>query len=464
MAASKGITMQTLISGGTVLSAAGAARADVLVNGERIEAVGVSLAAAADRTIDATGRYVLPGGVDAHTHMELATPGGVACDDFVTGTRAAACGGTTTIVDYAGHERGEPLLAGLARWQAMAADRSYIDYGFHMMISEVDDKVLAELSDLVAEGVTSVKIFMAYPDRYMIDDARVLRVLRTAAGLGLLTAVHAENGGPIELLREEFVAAGHTAPSYHAASRPALLEGEATGRVIALARLAGAPVYIAHLSAAEALAAVHAARDDGRPVYAETCPQYLFLDQSQLAGPDGARYVCSPPLRTAQARHALWQGLRRGDLDVVATDHCPFTTAQKARGAGDFTQIPNGLHGVEERLTLLYQGVHTGQLSLERWVEVCSTAPARLFGLYPRKGAIVPGADADIVVFDPAAERTLSAATHHSAVDYSVYEGMVVRGRPDLVMQRGAVLADDQGFHGEPGAGRYLRRELPVLS
>ena len=455
--------MRTLLSGGTVLGAGGAVRADVLVDGERVAAVGVSLTAAGDRTIDATGRYLVPGGVDVHTHLELATPAGVACDDFVTGTRAAACGGTTTIVDYAGHDRGESVLAGLARWQAMASGRAQIDYAFHMMIAEVDDRVLAELADLIAEGVTSVKIFMAYPGGYMIDDAQVLRVLRRAASLGMLTAVHAENGGPIEVLRAESVAAGRTGPAYHAASRPALLEGEATGRVIALAEIAGAPVYIAHLSAMEALAAVHAARDRGLPVYAETCPQYLFLDQALLAGPDGARYVCSPPLRTEPARRALWLGLQRGDLDVVATDHCPFTAAQKARGADDFTLIPNGLHGVEERLTLLYQGVQRGLISLARWVELSATAPAKLFGLYPRKGAIVPGADADIVVFDPAVERTLSAATHHSAVDYSVYEGMVVRGRPQLVMQRGEVLVDEQGFHGRPGAGQFLRRGPPQL-
>lgn len=454
--------MRTLISGGTVLSAAGAAQADVLVTGEQIQAVGTSLGAA-DRTIDAAGRYVIPGGVDVHTHMDLVTPNGVACDDFSTGTMAAACGGTTTIVDYAGHDRGESLLAGLARWQAKATGHAHIDYGFHMMISEVNDRVLAELAELVNAGVTSIKIFMAYPGVYMIDDAQILLVLREAARLGILTAVHAENGGPIEVLRREYVAAGRTEPLYHAASRPALLEGEATGRVIALAELAGAPVYIAHMSAAEAVAAVHAARDMGRQVFAESCPQYLFLDETLLSGPDGARYVCSPPLRKARARQALWLGLQRGDVDVIATDHCPFTSVQKAAGKEDFTLIPNGLHGVEERLTLLYQGVARGLISLSRWVELSATAPARLFGLSPRKGAIVPGADADVVVFDPTAERTLSAANHHCAADYSVYEGMAVRGRPDLVLQRGQILVDEQGFLGTPGAGQFLRRDLPVL-
>jgi dihydropyrimidinase len=454
--------MRTLISGGIVLSAAGAVRADVLIDGERIAAVGTSVGPA-DRSIRAAGRYVLPGGVDVHTHLDLATPNGAACDDFATGTRAAACGGTTTIVDYAGHERGEPLLTGLARWQAKAAGRAHIDYAFHMMISEVNDQVVAELASLPDAGVTSIKIFMAYPGVYMIDDAQIYRILRAAARLGILTAVHAENGMVIEELRREYVAAGQFGPRYHAESRPALVEGEATGRLITLAELAEAPVYIAHLSAAQALAAVHAARDRGQRVYAETCPQYLFLDECLLSGPDGARYVCSPPLRTKAARQALWRGLRRGDLDVVATDHCPFTAAQKARGASNFTLIPNGLHGVEERLVLLYQGVVAGRISMARWVELSATGPARLFGLYPRKGAVVPGADADLVVFDPAAERVLSAVTHHSATDYSVYEGMAVRGRAEVVMQRGEVLVDGDGFHGSPGAGRFLRRSTAAL-
>ncbi|MGO9079461.1 MAG: dihydropyrimidinase [Streptosporangiaceae bacterium] len=455
--------MRTVISGGTVVTAAQAFRADVLVRGERIAAVGMSLAAGADRVIDATGKYVIPGGVDAHTHLELATVAGVACDDFVTGTQAAACGGTTTIIDYAGHDRGEPPLAGLARWQRKAAGRAQVDYGFHMMISEVTAGVLGALADLAAEGVTSVKLFMAYPGVYMIDDAAIFRALRETGGLGMLAAFHAENGGPIEVLRAEAVAAGRTQPRFHAQTRPALCEGEATSRAIALAEMAGAPAYIAHMSAAEALAAVHAARDRGRPVYAETCPQYLFLDDTLLAGPHGERYACSPPLRTPAASAALWAGLRRGDVDVVATDHCPFTAAQKAGGADDFTAIPNGLHGVEERVTLLYQGVHRGLISLSRWVELAATGPARLFGLAPRKGAIMPGADADIVVFDPAPRHTLSAAGQHSAVDYSVYEGLEVHGQVQTVLLRGEEVAGSGGFRGRPGGGRYLSRGLPQL-
>ena len=455
--------MRTLIAGGVVVTAADVLTADVLVDREQIAAVGLGLGASAERVIDAAGRYVIPGGVDVHTHMQLATSGTVACDDFASGTAAAAWGGTTTIVDYAGHDRGEPLLSGLARWQAKAAGAAHIDYGFHMMVSQVDDRVLAEFAGLAAAGVSSVKLFMAYPGVYMIDDAAFFRALRRAGELGLLAAVHAENGGPIEVLRAEYVASGLTGPAYHARSRPALLEGEATARAIALAELAGAPVYIAHLSAAEALAAVHVARDRGRPVYAETCPHYLYLDESVLSGPEGARYVCSPPLRQAGTPDLLWQGLRRGDLDVVATDHCPFTTSQKSRGEADFTQIPNGLNGVEERLALLHEGVCRGEISLTRWVDLAATAPARLFGLYPAKGTIAAGADADLVIFDPAATRSLSAATHHGASDYSVYEGLTVHGWPELVMQRGQVLVDADGFHGRPGAGRFLARGMPPL-
>lgn len=457
--------MRTLVAGGTVVTASDVFRADVLVDGERIAAVGMLDRALADRVIDASARYVVPGGVDAHTHMELATPNGVACDDFATGTAAAAWGGTTTIVDYAGHDRGEPLLAGLERWHAKAAGKSYIDYGLHMMIREVTERVLADLGKLADAGVTSVKLFMAYPGVYMVDDGAIYRAMRRAQERGSLVALHAENGPVIEALIACYLSQGKTAPAFHARSRPSVLEGEATSRAITLAALADAPVYIAHLSAAEALTAVRRARDAGLRVYAETCTQYLYLDEGALQRPgaDGAKFVCSPPLRPPGHQEALWKGLRRGDLDVVATDHCPFTLAQKQRGAGDFTKIPNGLPGVEDRLTLVFQGVLDGRLSLNRWVEVVSTAPAKLFGLYPRKGAIAPGSDADLVVFNPDAERTISARSHHMSVDYSCYEGLRVRGVPDVVMQRGHVLVDCGTFHGKPGTGRYLPRTAPVL-
>ncbi len=455
--------MRTLIAGGTVVTATDETEADLLIDGEQIVALGHDLAGSerdVDRIIDASGRYVIPGGVDVHTHMELDASGAVASDDFVTGTRAAAWGGTTTIVDYAGHDRGEAPMAGLARWHDKARGRACIDYGFHLMLSEVNEGVLAALSDLVREGVTSFKVFMAYPDRYMIDDEEMLLVMQRSAALGTLVAVHAENGGAIELLRRELVAEGHLAPEYHAASRPPSVEGEATARAIMLAGLAGTAVYIAHLSALPALDAVHEARDRGQNVYAETCPQYLYLSEEDLHRPgvEGARFVCSPPLRPAETRAALWQGLRRGDLDVVATDHCPFLSEQKAVGAEDFTRIPNGLHGVEDRMALLYEGVHRGELTRNRWIEVAATAPAKLVGLYPRKGTLAPGADADVVLWDPAGERTMSASTHHMNVDYSCYEGLTVHGRADVVLQRGEVLVEDGQFVGQPGAGRYLPR------
>jgi dihydropyrimidinase len=486
--------MRTLVAGGTLVTATDTIRADVLVEDEKIAAIvtaevsaaevraaeatpaDISAAGAtpagvraadvrADRVIDATGRYVIPGGIDAHTHMELAAPYAVACDDFATGTAAAAWGGTTTIIDYAGHDYGEPLLAGLERWHAKAAGRAHIDYGFHLMVKEVSDQVLADMALLAGAGVTSVKLFTAYPGVYMVDDAALLRAMCRAAELGSMVAVHAENGGAIEVLAARMLSEGKSSPVYHARSRPAVLEAEATSRAITLARLAGAPVYIVHLTAARALDAVHAARDEGASVYAETCVQYLYLDEGDLAraGAEGAAYVCTPPLRSAADRDALWRGLHRGDLDVVATDHCPFTLADKRRGLGDFTKIPGGLPGVEDRLTLAFQGVLDGRISLNRWVEVTSTAPAKLFGLHPRKGTLAPGSDADLVVFDPSAEREIAAATHHMNVDYSCYEGMRVRGRPETVMQRGHVLLAGNAFHGRPGAGRYLPRHAPAL-
>jgi dihydropyrimidinase len=455
--------MKTLVAGGTVVTAADTVRADVLVDGERIAAIGALPETAADQVIDASHRYVIPGGVDAHTHMELATPSGVASDDFATGTAAAAWGGTTTIIDYAGHERGESMLAGLERWQAKADGKTYIDYGLHMMVREVNDRVLADLGRLMSAGVTSVKLFMAYPGVYMVDDGALLRAMWRAADLGALVAVHAENGDAIETLIARHLTEGKTDPIFHALSRPSALEGEATNRAIALAGLAGAPLYIAHLSAAQALEAVHAARDHGQRVYAETCPQYLYRSDDDLRRPgiEGAKYVCSPPLREPWHAGELWQGLQRGDLDVVATDHCPFTLAQKQQGGGDFTKIPNGLPGVEDRLTLVYQAVADGRLPLSRWVDVVATAPAKLFGLYPGKGTLAPGSDADLVVFDPDARRTISAAGHHMNVDYSCYEGTPVHGRPEVVMQRGRVLVRDGTFRGTPGGGRFLPRGTP---
>jgi dihydropyrimidinase len=415
----------------------------------------------ADRTIDATGRFVMPGGIDVHTHMELPFGGTFCSDDFATGTRAAAFGGTTTIVDFAVQDYGEPLRAGLDRWHAKAEGKASIDYGFHMIVREVDDKILDEMDQLVGEGVTSFKLFMAYPGVFMLDDASIFRAMRQAADSGAMIMMHAENGGPIDVLVRQFLEEGRTDPVNHGLTRPAVMEGEAVHRAFRLAELAGTPAYIVHLSSRDALNALREARDRGQPAFAETCPQYLYLSQDDMARPgfEGAKYVCSPPLRTADHQEDLWTGLRGGDLQVVSTDHAPFNySGQKDLGRDDFSKIPNGLPSVEDRFTLLYGGVETGRIGLNRFVELVATAPAKMFGLYPRKGTIAPGSDADIVVFDPHVERVISAASHHMNVDYSCYEGMPVRGLPEIVMQRGSVLVEDGTFHGSPGQGRFLPR------
>ena len=460
--------MTLVVRGGTVVTAAGAFPADVLVEGEKVAALadpatGLARgwAASADRVVDAAGKYVVPGGVDAHTHMQLQLGGTVSSDDFETGTRAAAWGGTTTIVDFAAQAKGESVREGLEARLAEAEGRCAIDYGLHMVLGDVGEASLKEMDALVDEGVTSFKLFMAYPGTYYSTDGEILEAMQRAAANGALVMMHAENGIAIDVLVAQARARGHTDPAFHARTRPSALEGEATARAIALAKVTGAPLYVVHLSAAEALAAVVAARDAGQNVFAETCPQYLYLSADELDRPgfEGAKYVCSPPLRPREHQDELWRGLRTNDVSVVATDHCPFCWKdQKELGRGDFSKIPNGLPGVEHRMDLTYQGVVDGRLSLERWVEVTSTTPARMFGLYPKKGAVAPGSDADLVVYDPAATQVLSAATSHMAVDYSCYEGTPVRGKVDAVVSRGRVILEGGRYLGRPGDGAYLAR------
>jgi dihydropyrimidinase len=462
--------MGILISGGMVISASGAARLDVLTDGERIAAlaapgteVAASWAASADRVISAAGKYVLPGGIDAHTHMEMPFGGTFAADTFETGTRAAAWGGTTTIIDFAVQAKGASLLSTLDNWHRKADGQCAIDYGFHMIVSDVNDATLKEMDACIGAGVNSFKMFMAYPGVFYATDGEILRAMQQAAQTGALVMMHAENGIAIDQLVAQAVAAGKTDPVQHGLTRPPELEAEATSRAIALARVTGSPLYIVHLSAAQALDAVTAARDTGQNVFAETCPQYLYLSIEDLARPgfDGAKFVASPPLRPREHQGSLWRGLRTNDLSVVSTDHCPFCFAeQKELGRGDFSKIPNGIPGVEHRMDLLHQGVTGGELSLARWVEVASTTPARMFGLYPGKGTIQPGADADIVVYDPAARQVLSVATHHMNVDYSAYEGMEITGRVQTVLSRGRVIIDAGQYHGVTGHGRFLQREL----
>ncbi|HWG60693.1 MAG TPA: dihydropyrimidinase, partial [Streptosporangiaceae bacterium] len=377
-------------------------------------------------------------------------------------------GGTTTIIDFAIQTPGEVVPECLERWHAKAAGACAIDYGFHMILGGVEDESLKAMDHLIDhEGVSSFKLFMAYPGVYYSDDGQILRAMQQAAGNGAVIMMHAENGIAIDVLAAQAVARGETAPLYHGLTRPAALEAEATHRAIALAGVAGGtPLYIVHMSASEALAEVSAARSLGANVFAETCPQYLYLtleDQLGAPGFEGAKWVCSTPLRSKHQPHArdLWRGLRTDDLAVVSTDHCPFCFKdQKELGRGDFSKIPNGMPGVEHRMDLLHQGVVAGELSLARWVEVAATTPARMFGLYPRKGVIAPGSDADIVIYDPQATQTLSARTHHMNVDYSAYEGLSITGRTQTVLSRGQVVIDDGEFRGAAGHGRFLERQL----
>ncbi|MFD8197380.1 dihydropyrimidinase [Streptomyces wuyuanensis] len=457
---------RTLIRGGLVLTAADESHADVLVEDGRVAALAAHGSSAAeswtaDRTIDATGKYVIPGGVDAHTHMELPFGGTFASDTFETGTRAAAWGGTTTIVDFAVQTKGQTLREGLDAWYAKADGNCAIDYGFHMILSDVNESSLKEMDLLVEEGVTSFKLFMAYPGVFYSDDGQILRAMQRGTANGGLIMMHAENGIAIDVLVEQALARGETDPRYHGEVRKVLLEAEATHRAVQLARVAGAPLYVVHVSAEEAVAELAAARDKGLPVFGETCPQYLFLSTDNLAEPDfeGAKYVCSTPLRPKEHQAALWRGLRTDDLQVVSTDHCPFCfSGQKDLGRGDFSKIPNGLPGVENRMDLLHQAVIDGHISRRRWIEIACAAPARMFGLYPKKGTIAPGADADIVVYDPHAEQVLSAATHHMNVDYSAYEGKRITGRVETVLSRGEVVVDGREFTGRAGHGVFTPR------
>ncbi|RLV10101.1 dihydropyrimidinase [Streptomyces griseocarneus] len=457
---------RTAVRGGLVITAAEETRADVLVEDGRIAALATPDSDFArgwtvDRTFDATGKYVIPGGVDAHTHFDFPFGGTASSDTFETGTRAAAWGGTTTVVDFAVQPRGGALREGLDTWHAKAQGTCAIDYAFHMILSDVTEGSLKEMDLLVGEGVTSYKLFMAYPGVFYSDDGQILRAMQRAAGNGGLIMMHAENGIAIDVLVEQALAAGHTEPRYHGEVRKALLEAEATHRAIQLARVAGSPLYVVHVSAQEALAELARARDAGLPVFGETCPQYLFLSTDNLAEPgfEGAKYVCSTPLRPREHQEALWRGLRTDDLQVVSTDHCPFCfSGQKELGRGDFSKIPNGLPGVENRMDLLHQAVVEGRISRRRWIEIACAAPARMFGLAPHKGSIVPGGDADLVIYDPHAQQTLSARTHHMNVDYSVYEGRRITGQVETVLSRGEPVIDGRRFTGRAGHGRYVPR------
>src|SRR5215467_14019144 len=459
--------MRTLIKDGTVVTASDTFVADVWIEAGKI--VGLTHpsqrgAQTAEQTIDAAGQYVIPGGIDCHTHMELPFGGTTASDDFDTGTVAAAHGGTTTIVDFAIQQKGGSMRAGLDAWFAKAEGKAAIDYGFHMIMTEANPAALDDMAAMVREGVTSFKMFMAYPGVFLVDDQQIFRAMLRAGELGALITMHAEIGLPIDVLVQRALAQGHTAPIYHALTRPEAAEATGTERAIALAEMAGVPVYMVHLSAQRALERVIEARDRGLPAYAETCPQYLFCTEDDLRGEPGnewkgAGYVCTPPLRPRHHHDHLWRGLRNYDLQVVSTDHCPFCMkGQKELGRSDFSKIPNGMPGIETRLHLLYEAVREGRISLNRFVEITSTAPAKIFGLYPKKGTIAVGADADVVVWDPEKRFELSHANLHMKADYAAYEGKTVVGAPSHVLARGELIVEHDKLLARPGRGQFLRR------
>jgi len=454
-----------LFTGGTVITAEGSYQADVLVEDEKIIAVGAALSSDGAETVDASAKLVMPGFIDAHTHMDMPFGGTVTADDWATGTAAAAAGGTTTIIDFALQEEGGTLAGAVETWTEKARDKALIDYGFHVAITDLRDDVKTELPSLAAKGIASVKIFMAYKGTPLYsEDDDLFEVLQLSKDAGVLVLVHAENGDVIAKLQEQALARGEVAPRFHALTRPPQVEAEATGRAIRLAEVAGAPILIVHVSCAPALEEIHRAHQRGQTVYAETCPQYFAFSYSDLAreGFEGAKYVCSPPLRDESNRPALWNGLKVGDLQIFGSDHCSFNyEGQKEMGRDDFTLIPNGLPGAEERAMALWTlGVVEGRLSENQFIAALSTNQARIYGMYPKKGALVPGADADIVLWDPKFSVTATAENRHGNVDYTPYEGMAFDGGPASVYVRGRLVYRDGEIIGEHGSGRFVERSF----
>jgi len=457
------MSFDTIIRNGSVVTATDTYLADIAIANGKIAAVGKDLPTQnSSHVLDAAGKLVLPGGIDVHTHLDMPFGGTTSADDFETGTRAAAFGGTTTLIDFAIQYKGQPLRQAFDTWMSKASNKAVCDYAFHCIVTDVSGGQLSEMNDLVHEGVTSFKLFMAYPGVFMLDDGSIFKALQTTSRNGGMVCMHAENGSAIDVIVQQALAEGKRAPKYHALTRPTTAEAEATARAIALAEMAGAPIYIVHLSCNDALEKVREARDRGLPVYAETCPQYLYLSIENFDAPgfEGAKYVFTPPLREKWHQEKLWNGLKCDHLQVVSTDHCPFCfKEQKEMGRDDFTKIPNGGPGVEHRMSLIYSGgVASGRFSANRFVELVSTAPAKLFGLYPRKGTIAVGSDADLVIFDRKRKHTISAKTHHMRVDYSMFEGIQVTGMPDIVLSRGKVVVDGDKFLGRAGQGEFLRR------
>ncbi|HVE55332.1 MAG TPA: dihydropyrimidinase [Pyrinomonadaceae bacterium] len=453
--------MKTLIKNGRIVTAVDDYRADILIEDEQISVIGKTLEMEADTVIDASGKLVIPGGIDPHTHMELPFGGTSSSDDFFTGTRAAAFGGTTTIIDFAVQTKGESMLAGADLWHQKAEGKAVIDYGFHLITTDFEDRHKPEMFKLIDEGITSFKLFMAYPGVFLSDDATIFRAMSAAGERGGLVCMHAENGIVINEIIKKFLAEGRTAPKYHALTRPTIAEAEGVHRAIALAEMAETPVYIVHLSCTDALNQVRQARDRGIPAFAETCPQYLFLSIDDYGeGFEGAKYVMTPPLREKHNHDELWKGLKMDDLQIIATDHCPFCMKdQKELGRDDFSKIPNGAPGVEYRMELIYNGgVVENRISLNRFVELTSTAAAKMFGMFPKKGTIAVGSDADIVIFDTEKEHTFTLEAQHMNVDYCAYEGKKIKGKVETVLSRGRVVIENGEHKGKAGDGQFLKR------
>lgn len=449
-----------LLKGGTVVTVDGEFSADVLVEEGKIAAIGRDLGSSGASVLDVSGALVFPGGVDIHTHLDAPLAGTVTADDFESGSIAAAFGGTTTLVDFALHSRGRSLRSTVDEWKERAAGKSVVDYGFHASVVELNEEIVNEIPDLIAEGVTSFKCFTAYRGALMVDDGTFFRLLRLANSAGGLVMVHAESGDVIDALISEALASGNVEPRYHALTRPPETEEEAVGRCVALAAMADAPLYVVHVSTEGGLRKIQEGQARGIPVYAETCPHYLYLASEVYEQPDfqGAKYVCSPPIRDAHHSEYLWKGLRNGSIQVLASDHCPFNFTQKQLGRGNFAKIPNGVPSLEARFILGYHGAREGRMTLSRFVDVVATGPAKLAGLFPRKGSLMPGSDADLVILDPAGQTLLSATTLHERVDYTPYEGMKVNGSIRHVMVRGEFVVEEGKLTVEKGYGRFLKR------
>ncbi len=453
--------MKTLIKNGRIVTAVDDYHADILIEEGTVSLIGKTLDIEADKVIDASGKLVIPGGIDPHTHMDLPFGGTSSSDDFFTGTRAAAFGGTTTIIDFAVQNKGESMLKGVDTWHEKAQGKAVIDYGFHLITTDFEDQHKPEMFKLIDEGITSFKLFMAYPGVFLSDDATIYRAMSAAGERGGLVCMHAENGIVINEIIKKFLAEGRTAPKYHALTRPTLAEAEGVHRAIALAEMAETPVYIVHLSCTDALNQVRQARDRGVLAFAETCPQYLFLSIDDYGDDwNGAKYVMTPPLREKHNQAELWKGLRMDDLHVIATDHCPFCMKdQKELGRDDFSKIPNGAPGVEYRMELIYNGgVVENRISLNRFVELTSTAAAKMFGMFPKKGTIAVGSDADIVIFDTEKEHTFTLENQHMNVDYCAYEGKKIKGKVETVLSRGRVVIENGECLVEKGSGQFIKR------